>query len=72
MTFSADCRASELGAPPVSPKKRLTIEARADAGDGGAVRRLEAIARLDGAIDIGYYRNGGILPAVLRRLATDA
>ncbi len=29
----------------------------------------EAICRLDGPIEIGYYRNGGILPAVLRRLA---
>ena len=24
---------------------------------------------LDGAIDVGYYQNGGILPAVLRRIA---
>ena len=28
------------------------------------------IARLDGPIDVGYYRNGGILQAVLRRIAS--
>ena len=32
-------------------------------------RRFSAIARLDGPIDVEYYRAGGILPAVLRRLA---
>jgi aconitase A len=26
--------------------------------------------RVDGPIELDYYRNGGILPAVLRRLAT--
>jgi aconitate hydratase len=56
----------------LSPKQRLTIVAEADPGDGGGTHRFEAIARLDGAIDVGYYRNGGILPAVLRRLATPA
>ena len=35
-------------------------------------RRFEAIARLDGPIEVDYYRQGGILPAVLRRLATEA
>jgi len=56
----------------LSPKQRLTIVAQADAADGGGLRRFEAIARLDGPIDVGYYRNGGILPAVLRRLAAPA
>ena len=40
-------------------------------GDGGE-RRFEVIARLDGPIDVEYYRQGGILPAVLRRLATES
>ena len=45
--------------------------ARADeaAGGDGRERRFEAIARLDGPIEVDYYRRGGILPAVLRRLA---
>jgi aconitate hydratase len=37
--------------------------------DAGRERRFEAIARLDGPIEVDYYRQGGILPAVLRRLA---
>jgi aconitate hydratase len=59
----------------LSPRKRLTVVVRADAPSGGtepAERRFETIARLDGPIDVDYYRQGGILPAVLRRLATDA
>ena len=35
-----------------------------------ATVRFEAIARLDGPIEVDYYRGGGILPAVLRRLAS--
>ena len=52
----------------------MTVVATRDAaagGDGGEVR-FEAIARLDGPIEVDYYRGGGILPAVLRRLATEA
>ncbi len=51
----------------VSPRARLTVTARDDAG--GEPRRFTVIARLDGPIDVDYYRQGGILPAVLRRLA---
>jgi aconitate hydratase len=53
----------------LTPRKRLTVVATADPADGGGERRFTAIARLDGAIDVGYYQNGGILPAVLRRIA---
>ena len=52
----------------VGPKASLPIAARAD---DGTERRFAAIARLDGDIDVGYFRQGGILPAVLRRLAAD-
>ncbi|MGH2467370.1 MAG: aconitate hydratase AcnA, partial [Candidatus Limnocylindrales bacterium] len=38
----------------------------------GAERSFRALARLDGAIDVDDYRNGGILPAVLRKLAAGA
>jgi len=55
----------------LSPRKRLTVVARADEADGGGERRFEAIARLDGPIDVGYYQQGGILPAVLRRIAAE-
>jgi aconitate hydratase len=53
----------------LSPRKRLTVVATAEAADGGGERRFETIARLDGPIDVGYYQHGGILPAVLRRIA---
>jgi aconitate hydratase len=51
----------------LTPRQRLAVIARDDERD--AERRFEAIARVDGPIDVEYLRNGGILPAVLRRLA---
>ncbi|HET9758096.1 MAG TPA: aconitate hydratase [Candidatus Limnocylindrales bacterium] len=51
----------------LSPRRSVTIVATRD--DGSTVR-FEAIARLDGPIEVDYYLGGGILPAVLRRLAT--
>ncbi len=53
----------------LSPRQRLTVETR---GERGEERRFAVIARLDGPIDVGYYEQGGILPAVLRRLASEA
>ncbi|MFL5755527.1 MAG: aconitate hydratase AcnA [Chloroflexota bacterium] len=52
----------------LSPRQTVTVVARAD---DGAERTFRAIARLDGPIEVDYYRQGGILPAVLRRLATE-
>ena len=51
----------------LTPRQTLSIDARSDEGRGG--RTFRAVARLDGWIDVDYYRQGGILPAVLRRLA---
>jgi aconitate hydratase len=51
------------------PHQRLTVVARSDDGDE---RRFEVVARLDGAVDVEYHRHGGILQAVLRRLAGEA
>ena len=48
------------------PRSTLTVRVR---GDDGAERSFEVVARLDGPIEVNYYRHGGILPAVLRRLA---
>jgi len=56
---------SGLGDRP-TPRQTVTVSARSD---GGVERRFEAIARLDGPIDVEYYLGGGILPTVLRRLA---
>ena len=56
----------------LSPRQRVTVTAVADkaAGGDGRERRFEAIARLDGLIDVDVFNGGGILPTVLRRLAT--
>jgi aconitate hydratase len=58
----------------LSPHQSVAVSAFRDpaAGGDGTTRRFEAIARLDGPIDVEYYRSGGILPAVLRRLAAEA
>jgi aconitate hydratase len=49
----------------LSPRKEVAV--RAERGDGTEVG-FTAIARLDTQVEIEYYRNGGILPAVLRQL----
>ena len=53
----------------LSPRQSVTVVAIAD---DGRETMFETIARLDGPIDVEYYRAGGILPAVLRRLATES
>jgi aconitate hydratase len=50
------------------PRQEVTIRV-IDAT--GVERIIRAIARLDGPIEVDYYRQGGILPAVLRRLAAE-
>src|SRR5262249_1900497 len=50
------------------PRQELTVRATAD---DGTMREFIAIARLDSPIDIHYYRNAGILQAVLRRLVEE-
>jgi aconitate hydratase len=51
----------------LTPRQMVTVTARSD---DGAERRFGAIARLDGPVDVEYYLGGGILPTVLRRLAS--
>ena len=59
-TFSID------GLADLGPRASVTVRVT---DERGRERRFEAIARLDGPIEVDYYRQGGILPAVLRRLA---
>jgi len=49
----------------LQPRSTVTVVAR---GAGGETS-FEVDVRLDGGIEVDYYRNGGILPTVLRRLA---
>jgi aconitate hydratase len=55
------------GLASLAPRQRVAVVARR--AEDGSERRFEAIARLDGPIDVTYLRHGGILPAVLRKLA---
>ncbi len=52
----------------VQPLSNLTV--RATAGDG-SVKTFEVLCRIDTPVEVDYYRNGGILHTVLRRLATE-
>ena len=52
----------------LQPRSRLHVQARAD---DGASSTFDVTCRIDGPIELDYYRNGGILPAVLRRLARE-
>ena len=54
----------------LAPHCRLTVVAWSDGDD--RERSFDVLARLDGPIDVHYYRHGGILPAVLRELAAKA
>jgi aconitase A len=51
-------------------KPHQTVAVRVTREDGSAFT-FQTLARLDSAIDVTYYENGGILPTVLRRLMQD-
>ena len=55
------------GMADLQPRQVVTVVARRD--EDGSEWTFEAVARLDGPIEVEYLRHGGILPAVLRRLA---
>ncbi|MEP7028878.1 MAG: aconitate hydratase, partial [Candidatus Eisenbacteria bacterium] len=50
----------------LTPRQKVTVSATRG---GGEVVTFQAIVRLDTPVDVGYYRNGGILQTVLRSLA---
>ena len=49
------------------PRKALTVTATAA---DGHERSFEVVARIDTPVELAYYHHGGILPYVLRQLAT--
>jgi aconitate hydratase len=51
-------------------RSRLVVHAEDDAA--GRTTTFEVDCRLDGQIEVDYYRHGGILPAVLRRIAAES
>jgi aconitate hydratase len=50
-------------------KPRQEIEVRLTGPQGSPTRSINLVSRIDTEVELGYYRNGGILPFVLRRLA---
>jgi len=54
-----------LGIENISPRKELTVRAT---GPNGKVTEFKVIARLDTEIEVEYYRHGGILPYVMRKI----
>jgi aconitate hydratase len=49
----------------LAPRRRATVRVRRE--DGSTVT-FEAVIRIDSNMEVAYYRQGGILPYVLRRL----
>jgi aconitate hydratase len=50
-----------------SLKPRASLQVVARSADGTAIP-FDAIVRIDTPVELDYYRNGGILPTVLRKL----
>ena len=47
----------------IKPHAEVTVSTKAP---DGTSRSFKAVARLDSHVEVNYYRNGGILPTVLR------
>ena len=50
----------------LKPRQKLKVRATRE---DGSVLEFNVIARLDTPVDVDYYKNGGILQTVLRKLA---
>jgi aconitate hydratase A / 2-methylisocitrate dehydratase len=53
------------GVSKLSPRAKLRVQAR---NDQGKTKTFEVMARADTPEEVAYYRNGGILPYVLRQM----
>jgi aconitate hydratase len=58
-----------LGLADITPRQRVQIKATRPNGD---VVEFQVIARIDSPVEAEYFRNGGILQTVLRRLTRSA
>jgi aconitate hydratase len=50
------------------PNQEYTVRATSQSG---AVTEFQVVSRIDTPVEINYYKNGGILQTVLRRLASE-
>jgi aconitate hydratase A / 2-methylisocitrate dehydratase len=53
----------------IQPRSEISVTA---VGPDGRPKSFKAIVRLDSEVEVTYYRNGGILPAVLRNFLREA
>lgn len=56
----------------ISPRGRVTLQVTSSGADDTLTdhtRSIELLVRLDGPMELATYREGGIMPAVLRRMA---
>jgi aconitate hydratase len=52
----------------IKPRSEIAVRATAP---GGKVTEFKATVRIDSPVEVDYYRNGGILQTVLRKLASE-
>ncbi len=50
----------------IRPRQEIVVSVKNS--DGSNARKLKTNARIDTPVEVDYYRNGGILPTVLRKL----
>jgi aconitase (EC 4.2.1.3) len=50
----------------LEPRKKLRIRITKPNGE---VKEVDAVPRLDNEVEVEYYRHGGILPYMLRKIA---
>lgn len=51
----------------LQPQQTVTVHVR---GDDGSENSFDAFVRIDSAVEVDYYRHGGVLQMVLRRMLT--
>ncbi len=54
----------------LTPRQEVTVTAKSADGNGPD-RKFQALVRIDTPVEIDYYRNGGILPTVLRKMMSE-
>ena len=52
----------------LKPRQEVVVKAKVDSGSG---IEFKAIVRIDTPVEVEYYRNGGILHTVLRKLVKE-
>ncbi|WP_455383113.1 hypothetical protein, partial [Salinispira pacifica] len=54
--------------PVSAPGQQLTVRAK-PAGGSGAEKSFTVLARIDTSVELVYYKNGGILHTLIRKMA---